>query len=123
MGAAFLLTYALVPTPFNADVLASLKHVALNPSEGLASQVADLMGVEHDEDITAHLVDAVETVYEDYFYKNGTSREMTVLLLQEREYIFTGGLSWGDTPTDAYDNVWMAHMVARELEAAVAAGG
>lgn len=48
--------------------------------------------------IIDRLVEAIEVCYT-------TSRELDHLTLKGTSYVLTGGMSWGDAPTDVFDDV------------------
>lgn len=37
----------------------------------------------------------------------GPNREVAEAVIQGRRYLFSGGLSWGDSPTQACDDIWL----------------
>lgn len=44
-----------------------------------------------------------EKVDEVYDYYNNSNRETTVFTYDGTDFLVTGGMSWGDDPTDAYE--------------------
>lgn len=49
------------------------------------------------EQIKEKLIGAVDAVFD-----SGSSREVGHLFINENHYLITGGMSWGDPPTDIY---------------------
>ena len=52
------------------------------------------------EVVTEHIKDSINTAY-DYMY----NREMGWYMRNGYTYVLTGGMSWGDDPTDAFEYI------------------
>lgn len=125
MGADLILCYAEVPKPFTDDTVGALRALAANPPKIVFDTVVENCGLENEDneedlkdDVTDKLRAAVDTVFVEYYHQEGMHREMNTLEIRGREYIFTGGMSWGDSPSDVYEDVWMAGMLSELLEKA-----
>jgi len=59
------------------------------------------------KDIRQAMVDAVEMSYSD-------SREISVCTINGERFAITGGLSWGDEPTDAYPYVLLFNWIQED---------
>jgi len=108
MGADFIWAIA----PVNADkdkVLARAKILTYEECEelyhegehyflGYADIVGDEEQAEFRQGVIDRLVEAIEVCYR-------TSRELDHLTLKGNRYVLTGGMSWGDVPTDVFDDV------------------
>lgn len=126
MGADLILAYAEVPKPFTEGTIGELRLLAGSPPPEIFEAVVEGCGLEMEddaaqlrEDVTDRLKAAVDTVFVEFYHQEGMHREMTILEIRDREYILTGGMSWGDTPTDVYDDVWMAGMLSIFLQKAI----
>ena len=82
------------------------KHVEQHVAEARLKTLSnDVIGVAYnygdeleDDDQTDYLARAIE----DLSWVYGESRETTLLRIEGKDYVVSGGMSWGDYPTDAY---------------------
>ena len=122
MGADLILAYAEVPKPFTDDTVGELRALAADPPKPLFDMVVDSFSLEYDDeadlraDVTDRLRTAVDVVFSEYYHLGGSHRELAVIAIRDHEYIFTGGPSWGDSPSDVYEDVCMAGMLSAALE-------
>jgi hypothetical protein len=122
VGADLILCYAAVPDPFTDDTVGELRGIAKNPPQKIVDVLLEYIhqGDSTDEEVLEEVQDillgAVNTVFVEFFHQEGMHREMDVLEIRGHKYIFTGGMSWGDGPTDVYDDVWRAGLVSSHLE-------
>lgn len=107
MGADFLLAYVPIPDDFN-EVRQRINE--LSDDKCLALQMSAMYGYERDgayvasdvvaEDIRDYLREAVD-ILED-LSNEGIYRSCVVLNIGGHLYAFTGGMSWGDDPTNMF---------------------
>jgi hypothetical protein len=58
------------------------------------------------KDMRARLQRALDVVYDND--EKQTSRDVTRLVIDgNRTFLFTGGMSWGDDPTNSYTDFWI----------------
>ena len=103
MGADFI--YAVLP---KCELTEERKGVLLNLVDAMKMEdfEDDLEdggngeGLEKKKDILEAAVDSYA------FHSSGNGREVGELLLKGGMYILTGGMSWGDAPTDAWDDFY-----------------
>ena len=63
----------------------------------------ELDGAELVEAVKARVADSINESYDAY---EGSSREASSLhLTGDRNFVITGGMSWGDAPTDVFDHI------------------
>ena len=43
------------------------------------------------------------------------ARDLVVLKLDHQQWIVSGGMTWGDPPTDSYDGVWILSLLTDDL--------
>ncbi len=119
MGADLILAYAEVPEPFTDDTVGKLRALAANPPNLLFDMVVDRLEYDDEADSRADVTDrlrtAVDVVFVEYYHRGGMHRELVTIAIRDREYIFTGGMSWGDLPSDVYEDVCMAAMLSEML--------
>lgn len=125
MGADLILAYAEVPKPFTEGTIGELRLLAGSPPPEIFEAVVEGCGLEMEddaaqlrEDVTDRLKAAVDLVFVEYYHQGGMHREMNVVEIRDREYIFTGGMSWGDTPSEVYNDVYFAGLLSTALEKA-----
>jgi hypothetical protein len=96
MGADFIGTFCKV-TKTKDEAVAAFVEV---PDNRLADLIDDLSIELDDETPRAFFAAQLETFYDDYV--DGYDREVSMWRIDDVPYIVTGGMSWGDEPTDAY---------------------
>ena len=104
MGADFI--YSIAPVEVDKEKLvARAKVLTYEEAEEIYNEGEYFFpGAETEEDaeflqgIIDRIVEAIEICYT-------TSRYLDHLTLKGTRYVLTGGMSWGDTPTDVYDDV------------------
>ena len=107
MGADLMMTMCKMEIPEH-DAIEKLK--AMSP-ELLLSELDDnfCLSFEEGDDGTTEYQQAIEYVtgaIKDVYvlYAQG-SRDTQVWKLEGKDYLITGGMSWGDDPTDAYQAI------------------
>lgn len=114
MGADFI--WAIAPIDESKEtVISKVKEMTLHEARDLYSRAEhtfpdftdeelfpDFTDEKNDElfrqAIIARAVEAIETCY-------GNNRDISRLALKNSQYVLTGGMSWGDAPTNAFDDV------------------
>ena len=104
MGADFIFAAAIVPTP--AEVEKIKRNIdALTLDTCPEPLVCDHDFTEGDDqtlaNIKAHLLECLSTL-EDADVR----RDSGYLLLGDRSIVITGGMTWGDDPSDLCDPIW-----------------
>ena len=98
MGADFLLI-----------ALPNFKRTTARKKELLKLIDAKLYFEDDDEDDTKTLVvdmprdtamSVIDTFFEKYFHQN---RDVTEMSFDNKSYLFSGGMSWGDSPSDSFE--------------------
>ena len=105
MGADMILTFARVPDVVDVDLL---KGRAESISENDRLYVLETLGFygdDEDQDPVSLLQDAIAEVFVS------PSRELADIFLDGKRYLFTGGLSWGDYPTEIFRSLSLIHLV------------
>ena len=103
MGADF--TYALVSmTPDKPTLTNFIKEMGYDDLTCFDNCWYSFDSIEDEEDndkwgeqVIEILIGAVDAVFD-----SGSSREVGHLFINENHYLITGGMSWGDHPTDIY---------------------
>jgi hypothetical protein len=106
MGADFI--YAIAPVDIDKDkYVARAKALTFEEAEALFQEDEYFFpGAESEEDdaeflkmVIERLLMAIEVCY------TTSLRELDHLTLKGTRFVLTGGMSWGDPPTDVYDDV------------------
>lgn len=103
MGADF--TYALCPREVDKDT--ALRRI-LEMTDNQIRQVMIDLGDDYDFDDT-DLKDVQlyrDTLVMDLECVYGGYRDTATLVLDGKFYVLTGGMSWGEEPTDSYRSIW-----------------
>lgn len=108
MGAEFIGTFIAMPTITKDDALARV--AAMSDIDCIAAYEH-----RHDESIDpatarAEHIDTVTTFFDSIINE---SREVDFWLIGGIDYVVTGGMSWGDTPTEAFDVIEQMHALNR----------
>jgi len=110
MGADFVYSICRIPYTGDGDVLFSGKTVAnvikqrflKIDREEVLSNLEDC-GIYCDgEDFESFVSEKAEEI-SDFLESGWNFRDTATLVLEGRHYYITGGMSWGDTPTESYD--------------------
>lgn len=64
-----------------------------------------------DLEVTTEVVQRLQGLFADWFGTEPQSRDVCRIQIQGRWYLATGGLSWGDSPTDAFDDIMLLERV------------
>ena len=99
MGADFLLYWAPLDLTFDEAVA----RLELTPPEQLIETWQDHY-LDPQPDDADEMRDRAKVALE-LIYGKLPSRELAHIAFDDRVYVFTGGMSWGDTPTDAAADV------------------
>lgn len=112
MGADLILAFCPVPSYDDGTVIKRkdekrvrkefIERVRALTPEQIASALEDVYP--GDPDDSEDGVERFIAAYDEVFMSDG-SRDVVDLCIGGRWYIFSGGMSWGDTPTDSYDSV------------------
>jgi hypothetical protein len=108
MGADFISATCKV----SRDKDGALAALAMIPDTTLDALFEELFYDPPEEDEPAareYFATAVNTFYDDYVH--GSDREVDLCTFGGERYVVTGGMSWGDSPTGAYDIVRAVDMV------------
>lgn len=105
MGADFIWAIAPIDLDQNAYI-DKANAMTLEDAQSLFNEVEhifyDLDGEADDEAfrlaVIARTIEAINACYKP-------SRELDTLTLKGSKYVLTGGMSWGDVPTDVFDDV------------------
>ncbi len=109
MGADFIYTIGCVDEP--KDVwLQRIAGLTLEQAKGIFEGQEWLFGdaceMEDDDEfleaIKTNCIDAINVAYD---CAQGNSRWADVLILNKHKYVLTGGISYGDSPTDIFDDI------------------
>jgi len=110
MGADFIYSICRIPYTGDGDVLFSgftvasvIKQRFLKiDREEVLSNLEDC-GIYYDgEDFDSFVSEKANEVF-NFFESGWNLSDTAILVLEGRHYYITGGMSWGDTPTDSYD--------------------
>ncbi|MDD4052061.1 MAG: hypothetical protein PHR28_09215 [candidate division Zixibacteria bacterium] len=121
MGAEFLLSY--IPYPVLTDDRRATIEATIDALtfENI-NEYADNAGVDDydtNEEVVAEVQQRLRRVFSVYADMEHY-RTTTTLHLCKRRYLFAGGMSPGDSPTEEFDDLWMLYLVDkiyRQLEA------
>jgi hypothetical protein len=107
MGADMLITFARVPENVDIDLL---KGRAESISEDERLYVLETLDFYSDDERSGQdpvelLKDAIDEVF------CSPSRELADVHIDGKRYLFTGGLSWGDLPTEIFQSLSLIHLV------------
>lgn len=104
MGADLILTACELPIPLDADLLRS--RVAELDDERLAYVYDMVLGERVDDEREDDWQNAVrELILQGIECAVGSLRDCTIIEVHGIRILITGGMTWGDTPTDSYDAV------------------
>ena len=103
MGADMVVTFARVPEVVDVDLL---KERAGSISESDRAWILESFGFDQGEEDP---VDLLKSAIDEVFVS--PSRELADIYLDGKRYLFTGGLSWGDYPTDIFRSLSLIHLV------------
>mgnify|MGYP003673985124 CR=1 FL=1 len=103
MGADMLITFARVPEVVDVGLL---KSRAESISEDDRTWILESFGFDQGEEDP---VDLLKSAIDEVFVS--PSRELADIHLDGKRYLFTGGLSWGDTPTEIFQSLSLIHLV------------
>jgi len=114
MGADFTFAICNIPVDTNNTMILSgdnLKRAVterflkISREDNLFLTTLEDCGVlysEDDEDVESIIADKANEVA-DFLSNYGLLRDVADLHLEGKHYFITGGMSWGDEPTDSYD--------------------
>jgi len=106
MGADMVITFARVPDVVDVDLLKGRAESISENDRLYVLETFDLYGDEQsDQDPVGLLKDAIDEVFVS------PSRELADIRLDGKRYLVTGGLSWGDYPTDIFRSLSVIHLV------------
>jgi hypothetical protein len=113
MGADYIYTYVDTGSSFFAFI-DSLKNFINNASDEIISKLMHMIyDDEYETDnprtILLNLIEAFEEVCN---YAN----DIAFLKVKDSAVVFTGGFSWGDSPTDSYDVIMSVKEMTIEME-------
>lgn len=98
MGADFLLTAVPKVTPTQArERLAQLTDQEVLDAMDVVKGFAD--DPEEARDYIRYAIDAI--------LAGDEPNDTGTLWINHQEYIVTGGMSWGDGPTESFDDIWL----------------
>ena len=99
MGADF--TYSLCPKEVDKETAIN-RVMSLTDAELL--QIAENCGEEYllEEDNSTALSDYRDIIIADLYAVYGDTRDTAELRVEGKTFVLTGGMSWGDEPTDSY---------------------
>lgn len=103
MSADFIGTAIKVPTVQKDDALAALAAIDDDTLDEMFETVRGHSPGENDEDESSRVFFADMLVEFYDMIVNGCRRDFGQWLIGEEQYLVTGGMTWGDTPTEAYD--------------------
>lgn len=100
------LVWAMVPMDYTEDQ-AKAKVEAITDWEPILSDLEGYFGLSYDtaEEAKELLLGCVQDVY--YAYKHET-RDIGYQKIFGTTFLFTGGMTWGDDPTDIYQSMSLA---------------
>jgi hypothetical protein len=113
MGADYIYTYVDTGSSF-FTFIDSLKNFINNASDEIISKLMHMIyDDEYETDnprtILLNLIEAFEEVCN---YAN----DIAFLKVKDSAVVFTGGFSWGDSPTDSYDVIMSVKEMTIEME-------
>ena len=86
--------------PVEDEIEEYLESVSENLSEDDLFSLNDLTRIKSREIASNYLIQAA-----DALFGGGYRRDITEICIKDTWFAFSGGMSWGDQPTDAYDLV------------------
>ena len=86
--------------PVEDEIEEYLESVSENLSEDDLFSLNDLTRIKSREIASNYLIQAA-----DALFSGGYRRDITEICIKDTWFAFSGGMSWGDQPTDAYDLV------------------
>jgi hypothetical protein len=103
MGADFIGTFIKVPTVPQDDALAALAAINDDTLDELFADVRGYSPGEDDEDESSRVffADMLIELYVNIL--NGDRKDVAEWTIGGEQYLVTGGMTWGDTPTESYD--------------------
>lgn len=112
MGADLLLNYVEIAEPrekaqARLDKLQMTKeHLSMFEDCGIYQFSDEEFSEQVQKDMKARLQQALDVVYDND--EKWTTRDVTRLIIDgNRTFLFTGGMSWGDDPTNSYTDFWI----------------
>jgi len=115
MSAEFFLACCPLPVVAEGETINEtdramlLQHRIDNLSEEVLTDLADwFLGtfeIDEEGNWQHEALDRVRECLE--FVEQGGSRETALLTFEGRDWIFAGGMSSGDTPSEAFDDLWL----------------
>lgn len=107
-------TAKATPAPY-AEAMRAQIHARVNAADGdtlLAIMENLFYPFREEEDTTDAAIitegrERLHKIVDEYVFSDGEDRlrDITFLVVGDRLAIFTGGMSWGDTPSDSYDDI------------------
>ena len=86
--------------PIEDEIEEYLESASENLSEDDLFSLNDLTKIKTREIVSNNLIQAA-----DALFGGGYRRDITEICIKDTWFAFSGGMSWGDQPTDAYDRV------------------
>lgn len=71
---------------------------------------------DHDEDEFGHTKEDVLSAVDSYADSFDCHREVGTMTIRGAAYYITGGMTWGDSPTEAYDELSVLDELFEQLE-------
>lgn len=112
MGADLLLNYVEIAEPrekaqARLDKLQMTEeHLSMFEDCGIYQFSDEEFSEQVQKDMKARLQQALDVVYDND--EKWTTRDVTRLIIDgNRTFLFTGGMSWGDDPTNSYTDFWI----------------
>jgi hypothetical protein len=112
MGADLLLNYVEIAEPrekaqARLDKLQMTEeHLSMFEDCGIYQFSDEEFSEQVQKDMKARLQQALDVVYDND--EKWTTRDVTRLVIDgNRTFLFTGGMSWGDDPTNSYTDFWI----------------
>lgn len=112
MGADLLLNYVEIAEPrekaqARLDKLQMTEeHLSMFEDCGIYQFSDEEFSEQVQKDMKARLQRALDVVYDND--EKWTTRDVTRLIIDgNRTFLFTGGMSWGDDPTNSYTDFWI----------------
>ena len=112
MGADLLLNYVEIAEPrekaqARLDKLQMTEeHLSMFEDCGIYQFSDEEFSEQVQKDMKARLQRALDVVYDND--EKWTTRDVTRLTIDgNRTFLFTGGMSWGDDPTNSYTDFWI----------------
>ena len=86
--------------PIEEEIEEYLESASDNLSEDDLFSLNDLTKIKSREIVSNHLIQAA-----DALFGKGYRRDVTEICIKDTWFAFSGGMSWGDEPTDSYELV------------------